>query len=105
MVIKNQLILLEIAGSYDSSVFIWDIGGRKGTVYELHGHRNKVNSIHYVPSSRVLLSTGEDSNLVVWNMTVPRHEVSDVQSQSCSSPKLIIFFLHYIFFSTDLRLD
>ena len=29
-------------GSYDSSIFVWDIAGRKGTVYELHGHRNKV---------------------------------------------------------------
>ena len=30
------------SGSYDSSVFVWDIGGRRGTVYELHGHRSKV---------------------------------------------------------------
>ena len=31
------------SGSYDSSVFVWDIGGRRGTVYELHGHRSKVS--------------------------------------------------------------
>ena len=30
------------SGSYDSSIFVWDIGGRRGTVYELHGHRSKV---------------------------------------------------------------
>ena len=33
------------SGSFDSAVFIWDIGGRKGTVYELHGHRNKVTVV------------------------------------------------------------
>ena len=26
---------------------MWDIGGRKGTVYELHGHRNKVSALVY----------------------------------------------------------
>ena len=30
------------SGSFDCSVFVWDIGGRRGTVYELHGHRSKV---------------------------------------------------------------
>lgn len=27
------------SGSYDQSVVAWDIGGRKGTAYELQGHR------------------------------------------------------------------
>ena len=49
------------SGSYDSSVFIWDIGGRKGTVFELNGHRNKVNTVHYVPSVKKLMSTGRVS--------------------------------------------
>lgn len=62
-------------GSYDSNVFVWDIGGRKGTVYEMSGHRNKVNAVHYYPGSRSLMSTGEDSNLVIWNMNVRRDEV------------------------------
>ena len=64
-----------LTGSYDSSVFVWDIGGRKGTVYELNGHRGKVNTVTYVPSAKSLLSTSEDSNLVIWNMTVHRTEV------------------------------
>ena len=38
--VKNWLY----SGSYDSSVFVWDIGGRRGTVYELHGHRSKVGT-------------------------------------------------------------
>ena len=27
------------SGSSDQSVIIWDIGGQKGTAFELHGHR------------------------------------------------------------------
>ena len=33
------------SGSFDCSVFVWDIGGRRGTVYELHGHRSKVKRV------------------------------------------------------------
>ena len=99
------------SGSFDCSVFVWDIGGRKGTVYELHGHRSKVErvliigddylmllfmktmaNIHctvhsiclrsrkpnqvtalaYSGQHSRLLSTGEDSRLVCWNMEMPR---------------------------------
>ena len=60
------------SGSYDSSVFVWDIGGRKGTVYELTGHRNKVNTVCYVANCTTLMSTGEDSNLVLWDMSINR---------------------------------
>lgn len=27
------------SGSFDQSVIAWDIGGQKGTAYELQGHR------------------------------------------------------------------
>ena len=99
------------SGSFDCSVFVWDIGGRRGTVYELHGHRSKVErvliigddylmllfmktmaNIHctvhstclrsrkpnqvtalaYSGQHSRLLSTGEDSRLVCWNMEMPR---------------------------------
>ena len=101
------------SGSFDCSVFVWDIGGRRGTVYELHGHRSKVKrvlilsgnylmllfmktmlifpstaNIHsicfrsrkptqvtalaYSGQHSRLLSTGEDSRLVCWNMEMPR---------------------------------
>ena len=55
-----RYIFTLLSGSYDSSVFIWDIGGRKGTVFELNGHRNKVNTVHYVPSVKKLMSTGKN---------------------------------------------
>merc|ERR1712098_785577 len=46
--VKNWLY----SGSYDNSVFVWDIGGRRGTVYELHGHRSKVTSVVYSSEHR-----------------------------------------------------
>ena len=63
---------------------MWDIGGRKGTVYELNGHRNKVNTVCYVASSTTLMSTGEDSNLVLWDMSINRSETCDwAESDTC----------------------
>lgn len=29
---------LLFSGSFDQSVIVWDVGGRRGTVYELQGH-------------------------------------------------------------------
>ena len=63
------------SGSYDTTVFIWDIGGRKGTVYELHGHRQKVTFVRFLPSSKQLMTAGEDGNLVLWDMATTRIEV------------------------------
>jgi len=54
---------------------VWDIGGRRGTVYELHGHRNKVSTVIHLPQKKLLLSAGEDTNLVVWDMGARRMEV------------------------------
>ena len=66
---------LRFSGSYDSTIFVWDIGGRKGTVYELHGHRQKVTFVRYLATSKQLMSAGEDGNLVLWDMSTPRIEV------------------------------
>lgn len=30
---------LLFSGSFDQSVIVWDVGGRRGTVYELQGHK------------------------------------------------------------------
>jgi len=78
------------SGSYDTSVFVWDIGGRRGTVYELHGHRSKVSSLIYSPQHKRLLSVGEDSRLVCWDMDQRRIETPDWAEsdicQLCSRP-------------------
>lgn len=30
---------LLFSGSYDQTVIVWDVGGKRGTTYELHGHK------------------------------------------------------------------
>lgn len=62
-------------GSFDATVFVWDIGGRQGTVYELHGHRNKVTCVKYSAAKKTLLSVSEDCHLVLWDMNIRRLEV------------------------------
>ena len=71
-----------ILGSYDNTVFVWDIGGRKGTVYELHGHRQKVTHVQYLSKSKQVMSAGEDGNLVLWDMAAQRIEVGFLHTTS-----------------------
>lgn len=33
---EKQLLF---SGSFDQNIRVWDIGGREGVAYELHGHR------------------------------------------------------------------
>ena len=40
--------------------------GRRGAVYELHGHRRKVTSLAYRGYLKRLMSAGENSRLVSW---------------------------------------
>lgn len=61
------------AGS-DHMIICWDIGGKKGTTYELQGHRARVTSLCYNKSSKKLLSGGEDCTVVVWDMEAKRTE-------------------------------
>ena len=34
--VDRQLLF---SGSFDQSIIVWDIGGKKGTAFELQGHR------------------------------------------------------------------
>ncbi|KAL1124551.1 hypothetical protein AAG570_001177 [Ranatra chinensis] len=63
------------SGSFDQTIIVWDIGGRRGTAYELQGHRNKVTSLCYASLVRKLISGGEDSVMIMWDMTAQRKEV------------------------------
>ena len=67
------------SGSFDSAVFIWDIGGRKGTVYELHGHRNKVTGVRYSDRKKAIFSFSEDTQMVEWDLSINRIEVKVLQ--------------------------
>lgn len=75
---------LLFSGSYDQSVIVWDVGGRRGTVYELQGHTNKVTSLAYANKTQQLVSGGEDSVLVFWEMNDMRKEVCEwIESDTC----------------------
>lgn len=81
---------LLFSGSFDQTIIVWDIGGQKGTAYELQGHSNKVTGLWYVGSCERLMSAGEDGALGVWEMGVRRRETpawkeSDL-CQLCRAP-------------------
>lgn len=81
---------LLFSGSFDQSVIVWDVGGRRGTVYELQGHSNKIAALAYANCTQQLITAGEDSVIVFWEMNAMRKEVPtwvDCDNcQLCSRP-------------------
>ncbi|UYV79634.1 WDFY2 [Cordylochernes scorpioides] len=81
---------LLFSGSFDQIIVVWDIGGQKGTAYELQGHRGKVTALCYISVTQTLISGSEDGNLVFWDMTVSRKETpnwgENDSCQRCSRP-------------------
>jgi WD40 repeat protein len=75
---------LLFSGSYDHSVIVWDIGGRRGTAYELQGHHNKVSALAYAKNTQQLISCGEDCVVVFWEMNAMRKAAPEwVESDNC----------------------
>lgn len=75
---------LLFSGSADNSVIVWDLGGRRGTTYELQGHQNKVSALGYVKSTQELISAGEDSVVVLWKINCMRKAAPDwIESDTC----------------------
>lgn len=78
------------SGGFDRMIICWDIGGKKGTAYELQGHHNKVTSLIYAASSKQLLSCSEDGFVVAWSMNTKRSETPEWTEsdycQRCSRP-------------------
>uniref|UniRef100_A0A8C1CDG6 WD repeat and FYVE domain containing 2 n=1 Tax=Cyprinus carpio carpio TaxID=630221 RepID=A0A8C1CDG6_CYPCA len=72
------------SGSSDHSIIMWDIGGRKGTAFELQGHNDKVQGLCYASHTRQLISCGSDGGIVIWSMDVTRQETPEwLDSDSC----------------------
>ncbi|EEB17356.1 WD repeat and FYVE domain-containing protein, putative [Pediculus humanus corporis] len=84
---EQQLLF---SGSFDHSIVVWDIGGQKGTAYELQGHQNKVTALKYSSEKKMLFSGGEDSVIVAWDMNKQRKEIPDWKEsdtcQKCNRP-------------------
>ncbi|MPC73414.1 WD repeat and FYVE domain-containing protein 2 [Portunus trituberculatus] len=81
---ERQLLF---SGSFDQSVIVWDIGGGKGTAFELQGHTSKVISLVYCKTSHQLISGGEDAIVVFWDMKANRQEIEFIKA-------IISLFLH-----------
>lgn len=78
------------SGGSDKVIICWDIGGCKGSAYELAGHRNRLGALCYSNACKSLLSGGEDCAVISWNMEAKRQETphwseSDT-CQRCNRP-------------------
>ncbi|XP_067943898.1 WD repeat and FYVE domain-containing protein 2-like [Watersipora subatra] len=69
--VQNAMLF---SGSFDESIIAWDIGGNKGTAYDLNGHHDKVQALCYAPISKSLFSAANDSSLMLWDFTAERKE-------------------------------
>ncbi|XP_042236847.1 WD repeat and FYVE domain-containing protein 2-like isoform X2 [Homarus americanus] len=75
---------LLFSGSFDQSVIVWDIGGRKGTAFELQGHTSKVSALVYGKNCHQLISGAEDATIVFWDMKADRQETPEwLEADSC----------------------
>lgn len=73
---------LLFSAAFDQTIIVWDIGGGKGTAYELCGHKQRVTGLAYFGTR--LLSCSEDSTLVSWDMTAKRQETPEwSEKDSC----------------------
>lgn len=68
---KNMLF----SGGGDNMVVVWDIGGKKGTAFELSYHQDNVEAVSFIGSHGQLISAGFDSMIVVWNMEAQRKQI------------------------------
>lgn len=84
------------SGGFDQMIVCWDIGGKRGTAYELQGHHNKVTSLCYSANSQVLLSSGEDAHIVAWDMRAKRIEVGSQNLVTNSNCLIIIDQIQFL---------
>ncbi|XP_076435996.1 WD repeat and FYVE domain-containing protein 2-like [Babylonia areolata] len=75
---------LLFSGSFDNGIIVWDIGGKKGSAYELQGHKDKIQSLIYVDGSKQLISASDDGIVGLWDMDTKRTETPEwVEADSC----------------------
>jgi WD40 repeat protein len=63
------------SASNDKVIICWDIGGKRGTAFELQGHSGRVSSVAFSSQPQMLLSAGEDRMVISWKLRVQRKEV------------------------------
>ncbi|MFN8290985.1 MAG: caspase family protein [Chitinophagaceae bacterium] len=57
---------LATAGRYDEFIKVWDMTLGKEITY-FPAHTDEINSLHYSPDGRYLISSSDDSTIKVWN--------------------------------------
>ena len=85
---QNTILATASSDSKNSVISIWDLRNITSPMRKLHGHSNGVLKLEWMPSDdRVLLSSGNDGNIISWNVetgeqltsifeTSPVHELS-----------------------------
>ncbi|KOB70653.1 putative phosphoinositide-binding protein [Operophtera brumata] len=58
---------LLFSGSFDQTIIVWDIGGQKGTAYELQGH-SSVRVLNWAAIPQLLFSGSFDQTIIVWDI-------------------------------------
>lgn len=61
------------SGSWDQTIRLWDVVGNQGSRI-LGAHKNRVNSVVFMPDGRTLVSGGEDRNIRFWDITSGREQ-------------------------------
>lgn len=89
MAVDRERRLL-FSGGADQFIIVWNLADRDYSAIQLFGHLDKVRGLSFCASSNQLLSVGEDSTLVCWDMNKPRElaaawNESDV-CEKCAMP-------------------
>ncbi|RDD44391.1 DDB1- and CUL4-associated factor 10 [Trichoplax sp. H2] len=68
---------LFISCSDDYTIAVWDFRNTKAKLTTLKGHRNWVKSIEYCAASKVLITSGFDDTIRVWDMNSLRSQANN----------------------------
>lgn len=66
---QNTILATASSDSKNSVISIWDLRNITSPIRKLHGHSNGILNLEWMPSDeRILFSSGNDGNIVSWNV-------------------------------------
>ena len=72
-----------LVGSRDGIAKMYDLRAdpsNKGSLFKFRAHNNKLNQIIYNSTDRLLLSSGRDNTIRLWDVRMLRDDISDYTS-------------------------